>query len=119
LPAYNAATIPNYPNYFLGAETGSICDSLHIDVPIISSDIKSFTVFPNPVSSSEVSFTYPVSSTASVLLINNIEGKQMARYTLPQWSSFQKIKLPVLSPGIYIARLQNERVNTNVKFVVE
>ena len=28
LPTFNAYTIPNFPNYFLGKETGSICDSL-------------------------------------------------------------------------------------------
>ena len=28
LPAFYALTIPNYPNYYLGALTGSLCDSL-------------------------------------------------------------------------------------------
>ena len=28
LPTYSINTIPNFPNYFLGRETGSICDSL-------------------------------------------------------------------------------------------
>jgi hypothetical protein len=28
LPTFNAFTIPNFPNYFLGKEVGSICDSL-------------------------------------------------------------------------------------------
>ncbi len=28
LPTYNGFTIPNFPNYFLGAEAGSVCDSL-------------------------------------------------------------------------------------------
>ncbi len=28
LSTYNGLTIPNFPNYFLGKETGSICDSL-------------------------------------------------------------------------------------------
>ena len=28
IPTYNAFTIPNFPNYFLGKEIGSICDSL-------------------------------------------------------------------------------------------
>ena len=28
LPTVNAFTIPNFPNYFLGKEIGSICDSL-------------------------------------------------------------------------------------------
>lgn len=30
LPTYNAFTIPNFPNYFLGREQGSVCDSLSI-----------------------------------------------------------------------------------------
>ena len=28
LPTYNGFTIPNFPNYFLGKEIGSVCDSL-------------------------------------------------------------------------------------------
>ncbi|MCX6292657.1 MAG: hypothetical protein NT126_12995, partial [Bacteroidetes bacterium] len=28
LPTFNAFTIPNHPNYFLGAETGSLCDTV-------------------------------------------------------------------------------------------
>ena len=28
LPTYNGLTIPNFPNYFLGALIGSSCDSL-------------------------------------------------------------------------------------------
>ena len=28
LPTYNSNTIPNFPNYFLGKEMGSVCDSL-------------------------------------------------------------------------------------------
>ena len=32
LPTYNGFTIPNFPNYFLGADTGSVCDSLQFPI---------------------------------------------------------------------------------------
>ena len=33
LPTYNDFTIPNHPNYFLGVDTGSVCDSLGLPTP--------------------------------------------------------------------------------------
>ncbi len=34
LPTYNGFTIPNFPNYYLGPNIGSICDSLSMSVQI-------------------------------------------------------------------------------------
>ena len=118
LPATNAYTIPNYPNYFLGAEGGSVCDSLPTNISIVEKE-NSLRIFPNPVSDQDVTFNYTVSEKISELIINNIEGKQVAKYSLPKWSSMQKIKLPFLSPGIYVARLINVNAKADVKFVVE
>ena len=54
LPTYNAWTIPNFPNYFLGRESGSICDSL----PFVSSHIErmkhsDLPSFPNTIVTDE------------------------------------------------------------------
>ena len=48
LPAYNHFTIPNYPNYYLGAEGGTICDSLPTGITTIRNPINEFLLFPNP-----------------------------------------------------------------------
>ena len=43
LPTYNAWTIPNFPNYFLGKESGAICDSLSFG------SIQIERVYQNPI----------------------------------------------------------------------
>ena len=48
LPGANAFTIPNFPNYFLGAEGGTVCDSLLTSVSSIIQPKKNYSLYPNP-----------------------------------------------------------------------
>jgi hypothetical protein len=76
--------------------------------------------FPNPAqSNSTITIIYPSSSSQKEIIINDINGREIARYALPQWSSTQTVKLPQMAAGIYIARLTGEKEDANVKFVVE
>ncbi len=120
LPAYNHFTIANHPNYFLGPEIGSICDSLLSSILNTSNEKISLKIFPNPVSyNDDITFTYPSIGDKTFLVINNSEGKEVARYELPQWSSVQHLKLPELSAGVYLARLISDKSVAGVKFFVE
>jgi hypothetical protein len=85
------------------------------------SQTASMNFFPNPASSySEITFTYPSLGSPSEIVINNIDGKEVARYSLPLWSSAQHLKLPKLAEGVYVARLISNfnYPVSNVKFVV-
>ena len=119
LPALNAFTIPNYPNYFLGPEIGTLCDSLNIGID--ESDFKNIQVqiFPNPVINHEMTITYLISHMPIDLTIINLLGEQVAHFILPPWTRSQTIRLPELSPGVYLGRLQNSSVKGNIKFLVE
>jgi hypothetical protein len=76
--------------------------------------------YPNPVlSNKEIAFTYPSSVTQKEIIINDINGKEIVRYSLPQWSSVYHEKLPAMHAGIYVARLAGNRAEGMVKFVVE
>jgi hypothetical protein len=80
-------------------------------------------IFPNPISfnseiNSEITFTYPSLGFPSEIVLNNIDGKEVARYALPLWSSVQHLKLPRLAAGVYVARLVGDGVSANVKFVI-
>jgi hypothetical protein len=120
IPTYNAFTIPNYPNYFLGAEGGTVCDSLPTPISRLESLVNSFKIFPNPVGSNEgVTFIYNTLHEPAIISVFNIDGKEVAKYKLPQWSSLQHFRLPALSSGIYLARLTSKSIAENVKFVVE
>ncbi len=117
LPRFNGLTIPNYPNYFLGSESGSACDSLISVNDLIARKI-SISVYPNPVENQIFSISYPVTSSTSTLEIYNVDGKKVAMYSLPQWSSFQRIELPELAGGIYLARIWNKEYIADAKFIV-
>ncbi|HNP97641.1 MAG TPA: T9SS type A sorting domain-containing protein [Bacteroidia bacterium] len=118
LPSYNAFTIPNYPNYFLGSETGTVCDSLTNRIPEINSKIN-FQFNPNPVTGRNFTITYSALRAEGELQIINLEGKKVAGYPLPEWSSVQHLTLPELAPGIYMARLQSNGATGTIKFLVE
>jgi hypothetical protein len=120
LPAYNHFTIANHPNYFLGADGGSVCDSLTAVENLQAINSNQLKLFPNPVTKNEeVTFTYPSTGDKTFLVINNTEGKEISNYELPQWSNVQHLKLPKLSRGVYVARLVSKSILGNVKFLVE
>ncbi len=50
LPTVNGFTIPNFPTYDLGADSGSVCDTLMLSVKRnpSKSEIVTISVFPNP-----------------------------------------------------------------------
>jgi hypothetical protein len=80
------------------------------------------SIYPNPTpSNSSITFTYPSSGAAREIIINDVNGKEAARYTLPPWSTTQMVKLPQMASGVYVARLisNSEFQISNVKFVVE
>jgi hypothetical protein len=80
-----------------------------------------FSVYPNPCSANEeltISFPVCYGSDATNIIIYNINGKQVAQYHQKEYSSTEKIKLPKLAAGVYVARLVGDGVGEMVKFVV-
>jgi len=118
LPAFKGFTIPNYPNYFLGSETGTICDSLTSILERKKSVLK-LEMFPNPITSENVTFTYSTLPKTGIILLFNLDGKEVAKYYLPQWSSMQHVKLPKVASGVYLARLEMNGEYFDVKFIVD
>lgn len=118
LPSFNAFTIPNYPNYSLGADIGSNCDSIvSVNDELLSMSEMVLRVYPNPVSGDEISFVYSTLKDGGELLINDIYGRQIFKVNLSYWTSYVKIKNPFIIPGIYFARikhLDNSVVSTSI-----
>jgi hypothetical protein len=78
------------------------------------------SMYPNPAfSNSQITFTYPSASSAREIALNDINGKEVARYALPLWSTTQTVKLPQMAKGVYVARVVGEGVSANVKFVIQ
>jgi len=118
LPAYNANSVANHPNFFLGEEIGTICDTL-TTILERKKNVLEFGMLPNPVTSDGVTFTYSTLREASIISVINVDGKEVAKYYLPQWSSIQHVKLPKLVSGIYLARLEMNDRYSEVKFIIE
>ena len=105
--------MPNFPNYFLGAEIGTLCDSLGVGL----SDPKNpklIAIYPNPITGNEITISYSVSSSSQVLNIYDVYGKLVKEISLPSWSSMQHIFLPDLSEGIYLAKIGNASLKFSV-----
>lgn len=119
LPVLNAFTIPNFPNYYLGAEIGSSCDSLlnyKGEIPVT----QSLVVSPNPTHDSHLKITYPTLREPGVFEILNSQSITVGKFHLPVWSSIQNIELPSeCGPGIYFGRLRSGKTFFECKIVVQ
>jgi hypothetical protein len=103
-------------------KNGLPCGTLFTNVQKNSTSDNYLTVFPIPSDKNgELTFSYPSTGGQKEIVIYDINGKEVTRYALPQWSTTQKIKLPELSSGVYVARLisNSQHQISNVKFVVE
>ena len=120
LPTYNAFTVPNYPNYFLGAEGGTICDSLptNLSDPHFKSVLN---IYPNPIyeNKTDITFTYNTIRNPGVISVYDVNGKEISNYYVPPWSSIHHVRLPELSNGIYLAKLTSDGFEVTLMFVVE
>lgn len=117
LPMYNAFTMPNVPNYFLGADSGSVCDTLQLNAKpnysLIKNEIKSF---PNPVAD-QLTISYTPSEKVQLLEIYDVDGKMQIKQNIPQWSQMHKLDVSGLRPGIYLCRVKNNKMCSSCKFV--
>lgn len=119
LPVLNAFTIPNFPNYYLGAEIGSSCDSLlnyHSELAVTDG----LVVSPNPIHDSHLKITYPTLREPGVFEILNSQSIIVGKFHLPVWSSIQNIELPgECGHGIYFGRLRSGKLFLECKIVVQ
>jgi hypothetical protein len=119
LPAGNAFTMPNHPNYFLGAEPGTVCDSLHIDVQSIISENSSYTLFPNPAKNILYITKNNNEKLTSLKLFNSIGQEQNINYSLIKNGEYVEVNIASLYPGIYFLEMLMEKQKMVKRFVRE
>ncbi len=102
LGVYFFRTIPNHPNYYLGAVTGSVCDSLGVGIQELQAHDFRFSVSPNP-SNGNFRMLYLLPQNQSGLLeIYDVNGRLVLALQLPPWSTLQEVELPfALTGGVY------------------
>ena len=119
LPALNAFTIPNHPNYFLGAEAGSICDTLHIGIDDVPDVESAFNLFPNPATRL-LYVTQKAHATIRALEVFNTLGQKMdVRYSSIKNNEYLEINVQHLSPGVYFLEMVTDEEKVVRRFVRE
>lgn len=118
LPFWNFRTVPNHPNYYLGAMTGSACDTLDLAEDYTKHDFKT-TVFPNPNNGHfKISYLLPQNKNG-VLEIFDLLGNLIFNQNLPQWSTLQHINLNKIAGGMYVLKITSSDLFVVKKMVVD
>ena len=96
--------LPNNPDYELGAEVGSICDSLSNGLDHLTPLEDFIIVYPNPFTNElNLLSKYPI---RTKLILRNALGQEIFRKTIGEKES---INLSSLSDGIYFLELISEK----------
>jgi len=103
IPRSNASSVPNHPNYELGALAGSPCDTLTTTGQIYSQQIN-ISGYPNPAQEIFV-LTYPAFEHVGKIEIFDVLGGLVLSDIVPPWSQIQKIDISNLSSGIYNCKI--------------
>ncbi len=107
---YSVRTLPNYPNYRLYDVPGSVCDSLGINAPMVSSTIPShpneetIQIFPNPTTGI-LRWSGIADNTQTVVRIHNLLGKLISE----QKCSNGYFDLGEVQDGLYFITLFGEK----------
>ena len=96
--------LPNNPDYELGAEAGSVCDSLSNGLEGLTPLEDHIVVYPNPFTNElNLLSKYPI---RTKLILRNALGQEIFRKTIGEKES---INLSLLSDGIYFLELISEK----------
>ena len=118
LPGYSKS-LPNHPNYFLGAEHGSVCDSLTSGVPTIPISIQSFNIFPNPVRNLLYITQGRKELIKTINIFNSIGQIQVVSYSSIKNGEYLEVNTTSLSSGIYFLEMISEKQKIVKRFVKE
>lgn len=117
LPYFNAFTMPNFPNYFLGPDVNSVCDSLPNAIATITKPEVDFAAFPNPTNK-DLFISYPNENIKEVSLYNSVGQLILLDYDLIK-NEYIHFDVADLSSGLYYVSVQTDKRKVSRKFVRE
>ena len=115
LPAFNYNSLPNHPNYFLGALTGSPCDTL-TSLQTEPTTNQQLNVFPNP-NNGQFTLVFNARKDVGFLEIYDALGRMGFTEQVAQWSQYKKVDISELSSGIYYCQIKWGSFVANVKVI--
>ena len=120
LPTINAFTIPNYPNFFLGAEGGTVCDSL-----ITKTENKpqrregDLLLFPNPCHELLYLYKNDISKIERIEIRNSIGQLQCIPVAVLDNGEYIQIDASGLISDVYIVSIRSENSLWVKRFIKE
>ena len=122
LPTYNESSLPNFPNYRLGAQTGSACDTLSTATQDIR-DAKEqiLKVFPNPandVTTIDYGFTDWNKGPVTLQITDGL-GQVVYTQPLPMYSGFQRLDVSRFAAGLYNVAIKRSGATVAVSKLVK
>jgi DNA-binding beta-propeller fold protein YncE len=119
LPAYNAYTMPNHTNYFLGSDSGSFCDTLQLGIMNTECKIKNekISVYPNPAQD-YLWINYSPTAEVKTLRIFDVDGKIVFEWKLSPFTQINQIDVGKFIEGIYLCRISYRDRLSSCKFIV-
>ncbi|QQR87173.1 MAG: T9SS type A sorting domain-containing protein [Flavobacteriales bacterium] len=117
LPTYWFNSLPNHPNYHLGALDGSVCDSLDVGL-VEQPENLNLSLYPNP-NAGAFAITYAPQPTSGMLEVVALDGRVVHRESVAPWSQLNRVELRDLSPGMYQCTVRFGAQEGVRRFVVE
>ncbi len=119
LPCYIARFDVYHPNYYLGPEIGSVCDSLaHVGIYELER-VKSVSIKPNPSRNGNFSISYLLPQNQNgMLTVHDLFGKLIYTMHLPQWSSLQEVQLKDVEDGVYVVTVESAGTKSSNRLVI-
>ena len=102
LPALYFNTLPNHPNYFLGAN--GLCNNLSYE-SLESGKVKKVTVFGNPTHD-KFTLWFPPDKDVGWLEIFDVNGECIRTERVSQWSQYKTVDIVGLGAGVYFCKLR-------------
>jgi hypothetical protein len=115
LGMWSFRAVPNHPNYYLGALTGSPCDTLTSIGELPEHDFR-FSVAPNPSNGNfKIMYLLPQNQKGK-LEVFDVNGRKVYEMNLPPWSTMQWVSLPDgLEAGVYGIRISSNGFSKSSK----
>jgi hypothetical protein len=109
LPRWDGFTMPNFPNYFLGADPLSVCDTINTITNLANSSIESYSVFPNPVSDLlyiNHSMKEPVQE---VSIVNSLGQTEPVQFISIKNGEYLQVDLSSFVSGVYYVQMKTAK----------
>jgi hypothetical protein len=117
LPGLNAFTIPNHPNYFLGADSTSLCDTITSVSNQIISPIQSFSLFPNPVRDQLYINHSMKEHIEQVGIINSLGQYESVQFIPISNGEYLQVDLSSFASGVYYVQVKTGKQVVTKKVV--